>query len=473
MASVIRRGIANYHPNCWSEHPSKHACGTVEMPWGWLGDLTAAILLDHCEDAAGEVAEAVGEVAVVALNERVVTEISVLPEYGLAQKIVAKRIHAEDMDDGPRANDVAERLAHLGTVHEQPAVRPDLFRQREAGGHQKGRPVHGVEANDLLAHEMNIGGPESSFFILRAAHGAEVRSERVEPDVKDVRLFTGYGNAPANRGSRDAEIAEAAFDKAQNFIAAGFRLDEIGMLGVPIEKRLLKGRELEIEIGFGDGFRRTATIGAVLAGLHVDVGIVVDAVLPRVVTGIDETIVAALLEEPLHGVSVFQIRGADKFVALDAEFIPKGAPFRGHFRDEFGFGNAGFFGGALDVDAVFVGAGGHDHVVAAHAFVAADGVAHDGRVGVADVRQAVRVIDRRGQIIFGFSRHRSVFTLQFSARKSWRRKAAATDALYSRNLAKPGRSSAAPLQKTNSTRRLIGAEGFADHALQRHIFFDG
>ncbi len=83
MASVIRRGIANYHPNCWSEHPSKHACGTVEMPWGWLGDLTAAILLDHCEDAAGEVAEAVGEVAVVALNERVVTEISVLPEISL------------------------------------------------------------------------------------------------------------------------------------------------------------------------------------------------------------------------------------------------------------------------------------------------------------------------------------------------------------------------------------------------------
>src|SRR6266849_2692057 len=209
MASVIGRGIANYHPNCWSEHPSKHACGTVEMPWGWLGDLTAAILLDHCEDAAGEVAEAVGEVAVVALNERVVTEISVLPENGLAQKIVAKRIHAEDVDDGPRANDVAERLAHLGAVHEQPAVGPDLLWQRQAGGHQKGGPVHGVKADDFLANEMEIGGPESGFLILRAAYGAEIRRQRVEPDIKNVGLFAGYGNAPANRCSRDAEIAEA------------------------------------------------------------------------------------------------------------------------------------------------------------------------------------------------------------------------------------------------------------------------
>ena len=123
-----------------------------------------------------------------------------------------------------------------------------------------------------------------------------------------------------------------------------------------------------------------------------------------VVAGVDETIVAALLEEPLDGVRVFEVGGADEFVALDAEFVPEGAPLGGHFRDEFGFRDAGFFGGELDVHAVLVGAGGHDHVVAAHAFVAADGVAHDSRIGVANVRQSVRVVDRRGQIKFGFPR---------------------------------------------------------------------
>src|SRR5712692_5687734 len=143
---------------------------------------------------------------------------------------------------------------------------------------------------------MNIGGPESCFFMLRAADSAEIRGQRVEPDVKNVRLFTGNRNAPANRSARDAQIAEAAFDEAENFVAAGLGPDEVGMLGVPVEKRLLECGELEIEIGFGDGFRRTATIGAVFAGLYVDVGVVVDAVLAGVVAGVDETIVAELLE---------------------------------------------------------------------------------------------------------------------------------------------------------------------------------
>ena len=262
-----------------------------------------------------------------------------------------------------------------------------------------------MKADDFLADEMNIGGPEACLLVLRAADSAEIRGQRVEPDVKDVRLFAGNGNAPANGSARDAEIAEASFDEAKNFVAASFGLDEIGMLGVPIEKWLLERGELEIEIGFRDGFRWTATIGTVFAGLYVDVGIVVDAVLPGVVTRVDETVVTALFEKPLHGVSVFQVGGADKLVALDTEFIPEAAPLGGHFRDEFGFRNAGFFRGALDVDAVFIGAGGHDHVVSTHAFVAADGVTHDGRVGVADVRQTVRVVDRGGQVIFGFSRH--------------------------------------------------------------------
>src|SRR5258705_5645437 len=158
--------------------------------------------------------------------------------------------------------------------------------------------------------------------MLRTADGAEIRGESIKPDIENVRLFSRNGNAPADRGARDAEIAEAAFDEAENFVAARLGLDEIRMLGIPIEKRLLECRELEIEIGLGNGFRGTAAIRAVLARFHVDVGIVVNAVLAGVVAGVDETIVAALLEKPLNGVRVFQIGSADKFVALDAEFVP-------------------------------------------------------------------------------------------------------------------------------------------------------
>src|SRR2546427_12280364 len=95
----------------------------------WLRGSTAhKVLFDHCEHAAGEVAQAVGQVAVVTLDKRVVAEIAVLAENGFAQKIVAESVHAKDVHDGPWAHDVAERLAHFRAVHEQPAVSPDLFR---------------------------------------------------------------------------------------------------------------------------------------------------------------------------------------------------------------------------------------------------------------------------------------------------------------------------------------------------------
>ena len=61
--------------------------------------------------------------------------------------------------------------------------------------------------------------------------------------------------------------------------------------------------------------------------------------------------------------------------AVMTEFIPERAPGVGHVGDKFGFGDAGFLGGALDVDAVLVGAGGHHDFIAAHALVAANGVA--------------------------------------------------------------------------------------------------
>src|SRR5208283_3398840 len=155
---------------------------------------------------------------------------------------------------------------------------------------------------------------------------------------------------------------------------------------------------------FGEGFERASAVRAILAGLGVVYeGVVVDAVLAGVVAFVDVAVFSAAPEKPLHGADVFQIGGAHEFVGGNTEFIPEGAPGLGHVGDEFPFGDAGFFGGAFDVDAVLVGAGGHHDVVAAHAFVAANRITHHGGVGVADVRQAVRVVDRRGEIEFFFA----------------------------------------------------------------------
>jgi len=121
---------------------------------------------------------------------------------------------------------------------------------------------------------------------------------------------------------------------------------------------------------------------------------------------VDVAVFFAEFEEPLDRADVFEIGGANEFVGGNTEFVPEGAPGFGHFGDEFGFGDACFFRGAFDVDAVFVGAGGHHDVVAAHALVAANHVGDDGGVRVADVREPVGVVDGRRQIeFFFFLRH--------------------------------------------------------------------
>ncbi len=60
--------------------------------------------------------------------------------------------------------------------------------------------------------------------------------------------------------------------------------------------------------------------------------------------------------------------------------------------------DAGGCGGALDLLAVLVGAGEEKRVDAQHALAAGDGVADDRRVGVADVRTRVDVVDRRRDV---------------------------------------------------------------------------
>ena len=55
--------------------------------------------------------------------------------------------------------------------------------------------------------------------------------------------------------------------------------------------------------------------------------------------------------------------------------------------------------GLLDLLPVLVGAGEEEHVVAVEPLEARNGVGRDGFVGVADMRRAVRVRDRGGDVI--------------------------------------------------------------------------
>src|ERR1700737_4300891 len=214
-------------------------------------------------------------------------------------------------------------------------MRPNLLWNGKARGHQECRPVYGVKTDDVFAYEVQIRRPETAALIFRTAHGTEVSGKRVEPHIKHVRLLARNRNAPANRSPRNAEVTESAFDEADDFVAPGFRLNKCWILLIKIEKGLLERGELEEVVRFGDRFRGPAAIGTILAGLYVDVGIVVDAVLSGVVARIDVAILAAQPEKPLDGSRVTNFRGANELVGRNAKFVPQGAPLVSHLGDEF------------------------------------------------------------------------------------------------------------------------------------------
>ncbi len=135
-------------------------------------DFAGEIFLDQRGSAAGEVAEAVSQVAVIAGDQRVVAEVSVLAKDNFAQNKIAQRVHAEHVGNGTWQDDVAFGLAHFGGIHQKPAVHPHLFGHGEHRGHQEGGPVHGVKANDVFAHEMQVCGPHATLFVLGSIHRA-------------------------------------------------------------------------------------------------------------------------------------------------------------------------------------------------------------------------------------------------------------------------------------------------------------
>ena len=145
----------------------------------------------------------------------------------------------------------------------QPCAKMRL-RQRDVAGHQERGPEDGVEAENFLADEMQIGGPEA-VLVGRAVDGADVADQRVEPDVGHVFAFER--NAPFDGGAGDRKVLQTAAHEADDFVAARFGLDEIGIVLVMLQQLVREGRELEEVILFGDGFGGASAVGAVSPGL--------------------------------------------------------------------------------------------------------------------------------------------------------------------------------------------------------------
>jgi len=166
-------------------------------------------------------ADAVGEVGVDPVDDGAVREIAVAAERQLAQHEVAHRVDAVLLGELGRRHHVLQPLRHLLALDRPPAMGEDPARRRDPGGHQEGRPVDRVEAQDVLADHVQIRRPEGAELLalgVRIAGGGDVVGQRVEPDIHDMRRIARHRDAPAEAGARHREVAQPRLDERDDLV---------------------------------------------------------------------------------------------------------------------------------------------------------------------------------------------------------------------------------------------------------------
>lgn len=374
-----------------------------------LRQCAAEVLADHRGHARREVAVVVRQLARVAGGEVLPGERAVLAERDGAQKVPAVRVHAEVGRQVLRFDARQVRLRHLLAADHQPAVGRDLARQREVLRHQHRGPDDRVEAEDVLADQMYVGGegvPEL-LRVLVVADRRRVVQQCVDPHVDHVLVVPRDRDAPVEGGTGDGEVLEALADEVHDLVARRLGLDEVRVRLVVGEQLLAVLAELEEVVLLLEDLHRLLVDGTQLCavlGLDEVAGELVlltaHAVRALVAALVDLALVVEILDELLDTVRVTPLRRADEVVVRDLQVFPEGLPgFVDKLVRPLLRADAVRLRGAHDLLAMLVRAGEIPHPLAALTVPAGEHVACDGRIGVAQVRSVVDVINGGGDVV--------------------------------------------------------------------------
>ena len=72
----------------------------------------------------------------------------------------------------------------------------DALRRLDAGRHQERRPVHGMEAHNVLADNVRAGPSVAPMLRVRIADRRQVVHQRIEPHVDGLLRIARARNAP-------------------------------------------------------------------------------------------------------------------------------------------------------------------------------------------------------------------------------------------------------------------------------------
>mgnify|MGYP000863211331 CR=1 FL=1 len=361
----------------------------------WVGQAS-----DHKEEVADRLDEVAGRTALPKLRRW--AEWASRKLRKAAEQEIAEGIGAELVDHLVRVNDVAAALGHLLAIHRPPAMGEDRVGERLLERHQHGGPVHGVRGENIFPDQMDIGGPvtQSGRLSLRQVfERGDVIDQRIEPDVGDIVLVEGKFDAPGESrfGSGDREVAQLlSLQKAQDFVAARFRSDEVRMLqDVPMQLFLILAHLEEIIVLTQLLDRALAVRAEPADDIFFRPEPFVERAIPtRVVCLVNQLLIEELLKISLnHGLVGF-VGGADEGVVGNVQPIPEVCKLRCEaVAVRLGI-DAGLRGGLLHFLSVFVETGQEKYVASTQSPVAREHIGGDGGVGMTDVRHVVDVVDR-------------------------------------------------------------------------------
>ena len=139
---------------------------------------------------------------------------------------IADGINAEMIDQIISIDDIASRLGHFIIAKQHPGMTEDLLGQRKAQSQQHDRPVNGMEADNVLANQVQISRPVflkpfGTVAVSVIAQPGYIVAQSINPDIDHMPVIKIHRNAPLKGSPRDTKVLQARLQKViQHFIFA-------------------------------------------------------------------------------------------------------------------------------------------------------------------------------------------------------------------------------------------------------------
>ena len=274
----------------------------------------------------------------------------------------------------------------------------DLLRQFHAKRHQDDRPDDRVEPHDFFADQMNVSRPVAGKFlrIMQIAGSSDIVGQGVKPDINDMFAVKRHRDAPVEGRAGHAEIFQSLFDEIDHFVAAGHRLDKLGILFDMFQQPFLVFGHPEKITLFLDPLDRSAAIGAVaFSQLAFQPESFAGRTVPAFISGfVDIALIKDFLKDRLYHFVMACFGRADEIVMTDAEFFPQHLERSHDLVDVLDRAQSVFRRLTLDFLAMFVRPCQKEDVAPGQALESGHGIGNGRAIGMSDMQSVTRVVNR-------------------------------------------------------------------------------